>query len=130
MSSSDDELPPEAVPLDAPAPAAPAAAPRSSQEAAQAAGSGGDGEAGGAAAVAVPPPAAPVPVTLITGFLGAGKTTLVRSTSLGLLCSRVCRSAGGLASFAAHPPPAHSLPCDKPLSLSPSLLLPLRSTTS
>ncbi|KAL4424961.1 hypothetical protein ABPG77_002846 [Micractinium sp. CCAP 211/92] len=70
MSSSDDELPPEAVPLGA----APA-----SGRATGAAAEDPDAHAAGAEPSSAAPgaPPVPVPVTLITGYLGAGKTTLV-----------------------------------------------------
>lgn len=70
MSSSDDELPPEAVPLSA----VPASG-RVNDKVAE------DYDAQAASAQpctsAQPTSVTPVPITLITGYLGAGKTTLV-----------------------------------------------------
>ena len=74
MSSSDDEGPPLAVPLDLqPTPGSRGVAPEPARQAGEAQAAPAAAAADGAAAPAPPP----VPVTLITGFLGAGKTTLV-----------------------------------------------------
>lgn len=78
MSSSDDDEVPLAVPLAPGAAAAPAGGSDSAQapQAAMAAAAAA-GAAAAAAATEPPPQVQPVPVMLITGFLGSGKTTLV-----------------------------------------------------